>query len=83
MAFHDDYLLDETGWQILRELQNNARLSFHELGRRVGLSSPAVAERVRKLEDAGIIIGYEARVAPLKVGLPLLAFIRITNSSST
>lgn len=62
MAWKDEYLLDETGWSILRELQMDARLSFPEPGRRVGLSAPAVAERVRKLEDAGIITGYGARV---------------------
>ncbi|GHO47071.1 Lrp/AsnC family transcriptional regulator [Ktedonospora formicarum] len=78
MAFHDDGLLDEIGWNILRELQQEARLSFHELGRRVGLSAPAVAERVRKMEDAGIILGYGAKVNPQKVGLPITAVIRIT-----
>ena len=60
MTFKDDYSLDETGWSILSELQKDARLSFPELGRRVGLSAPAVAERVRKLEDAGVITGYGA-----------------------
>jgi Lrp/AsnC family leucine-responsive transcriptional regulator len=78
MTFHDDALLDEIGWSILRELQQEARLSFHELGRRVGLSAPAAAERVRKLEDAGIILGYGAKVNPQKVGLPITAVIRMT-----
>jgi Lrp/AsnC family leucine-responsive transcriptional regulator len=68
-------LLDRTGLQILRALQENARLSFSELGRRVALSSPAVAERVRKMEETGIISGYHARVEPEKVGLPIWAFI--------
>jgi Lrp/AsnC family leucine-responsive transcriptional regulator len=68
-------LLDRTGLQILRALQENARLSFSELGRRVALSSPAVAERVRKMEETGIISGYHARVEPEKVGLPIMAFI--------
>ena len=68
MTFKDDRLLDETAWSILRELQRDGRLSFPELGRRVGLSTPAVAERVRRLEDAGVIIGYGARVDPAKVG---------------
>ena len=80
MTFKDDYLLDETGWKILQELQRDARLSFPELGRRVGLSSPAVAERVRKLEDAGVITGYGARIDPVKVGLSLMAFVRITTT---
>jgi Lrp/AsnC family leucine-responsive transcriptional regulator len=73
----NDKLLDATGWQILRELEANARLSFAELGRRVGLSLPAVAERVRKMEDAGIITGYRAQVDPARVGLPIRAFVRI------
>ena len=78
MTFQPEYLLDETGWRILQELQRDARLSFHELGRRVGLSSPAAAERVRKLEDAGIITGYGAKIDAAKVGLPIMAIIRLT-----
>jgi Lrp/AsnC family leucine-responsive transcriptional regulator len=53
---------DATDWQLLALLQADARLSFSELGRRVNLSTPAVAERVRKLEDAGIIRGYHAEI---------------------
>lgn len=70
-------LLDDVGWQILQALQEDARLSFAELGRRVGLSLPAVAERVRRLEEAGIITGYHAHVNLSKVNLPIVAFIRI------
>src|SRR5690242_15330282 len=70
--------LDLTSREILRQLQENARLSYHELGRRVGLSAPAVAERVRKLEEAGIITGYHARVDPVRIGFPILAFIHTT-----
>lgn len=83
MTFKDDRLLDETGWSILRELQRDARLSFPELGRRVGLSTPAVVERVRKLEDVGVITGYGARVDAAKVGLPMMAFVRITTTPQT
>ena len=83
MTFKDDYSLDETGWSILSELQKDARLSFPELGRRVGLSSPAVAERVRKLEDAGVITGYGARIDRAKVGLPMMAFVHITTTPMT
>lgn len=72
-----NHLLDAIGWRILAELQENARLSFAELGRRVGLSTPAAAERVRRLEDGGIITGYRAEVDPAKVGSPLLAFVRV------
>jgi Lrp/AsnC family leucine-responsive transcriptional regulator len=75
MDFGIERLLDRTGLNILRALQKNARLSFSELGRQVALSSPAVAERVRKMEAAGIISGYHARVEPEKVGLPIMAFI--------
>ena len=53
---------DASDWQLLTLLQADARLSFSELGRRVNLSTPAVAERVRKLEDAGIIRGYHAEI---------------------
>src|SRR5690349_4143193 len=77
MAFHSESSLDSTDWKILRELQQDARLSYNELGRRVALSAPAAAERVRKLEDRGIITGYTAQVDPAQVGLPLLAFIQL------
>lgn len=77
MALDSEKLLDEVGWHILRELQENARLSFAELGRRVGLSIPAVTERVRRMEDAGIITGYHAQIDPEKIGLPITAFIRM------
>ena len=80
MALEIERLLDETGWHILEALQENARLSFSELGQRVGLSSPAVAERVRRMEDAGIITGYRAEVNTAKIGYPITAIIRISNS---
>ena len=69
--------LDALDWSILRELQENARLSYAEIGRRVGLSAPAATERVRRLEESGVIAGYSARVRPERVGLPVSAFIRI------
>ena len=71
-------LLDDLGWKLLVALQENARLSFAELGRRVGLSTPAVAQRVRRMEDEGIIRAYRADVSPEKVGLPITAFIRMS-----
>ncbi len=77
MTLDPEKLLDDTGWQILRILQENARLSFAEVGRRVGLSLPAVSERVRRLEEAGIIRGYRAEVDPAKIGLPLTVFVRL------
>lgn len=80
MALEKERPLDETGWHILEALQENARLSFSELGQRVGLSSPAVAERVRRMEDAGIITGYRAEVNTAKIGYPITAIIRVSNS---
>lgn len=78
ITFDTEKLMDATGWQILQALQEDARVSFTELGRRVGLSAPAVAERVRRLEEAGVISGYHAQVNPEKIGLPLSAIIRIS-----
>jgi Lrp/AsnC family transcriptional regulator, leucine-responsive regulatory protein len=69
--------LDQIGWHILRELQENARIPFAELGRRVGLSTPAVAERVRNMEDSGIIRGYRTEVDPGACGFNVLAYIRV------
>lgn len=77
MTFQMERSLDETDWLVLRELQADGRLSYHELGRRIGLSAPAVAERVRRLEDAGVITGYEAHVDPARAGLPVAAFIQM------
>ncbi len=73
-------LLDAVGWQILRELQADARLSYAELGRRVGLSSPAVMERVKKLEEAGIIRGYSVDLDLSRLGLPIMAYVRVANA---
>ena len=72
-----EHLLDDIGWKILGELQQNARVHFAELGRIVGLSTPAVTERVHKMEEAGIIIGYRTHLDPAKVGLAILAFVHV------
>jgi Lrp/AsnC family transcriptional regulator, leucine-responsive regulatory protein len=72
-----EHLLDDIGWKILIELQQNARMPFAELGRIVGLSTPAVTERVHKMEEAGIIVGYRAHIDPAKVGLAILAFVNV------
>lgn len=79
MTLEIEKLLDETGWRLLEQLQQNARLSYTELGQRVGLSLPAVAERIRRMEEAGIITGYHAEVNIAKVGLPVVAIIRLEN----
>lgn len=73
-------MLDDIDRNILKELQQDARTSYAELGRRVGLTTPAVIERVRKLEDAGIILGYRAEIDTSKVGLPITAFVRMSIS---
>ncbi len=79
MALQSERLLvlDSTDWKILRELQQDARLSSTELGKRVGLSAPATAERIRKLEAAGVITGYSVHLDPAKLGMPLLALIHL------
>lgn len=69
--------LDDIDWQILAELQADGRLSFNELARRVYLSGPAVAERVRRLEREQIITGYGARVNAQRAGQPLVVFIEM------
>jgi Lrp/AsnC family leucine-responsive transcriptional regulator len=72
-----DLALDDANRRLLAELQADARLSFAELGRRVGLSSPAVAERVGRLEETGVIKGYRAEIDPRAVGFTLGVVIRI------
>lgn len=72
------YKLDEVAWKILECLQQNARVSLAELGRKVGLSTPAVAERVRRLEDAGVITGYHAMVNTAKIGVPIRVLVHLT-----
>jgi Lrp/AsnC family transcriptional regulator, leucine-responsive regulatory protein len=69
--------LDKKDRLILQALQDDARQSLASLGKRIGLSQPAMSERVRKLEDAGVIEGYGARVNPRSLGLSLQAMIRI------
>lgn len=70
-------LTDATNLRLLHELQGDARLSLAELGRRVGLSSPAVADRLKRLEDEGVITAYRADVNPRALGYSLGVIIRI------
>ena len=69
--------LDKIGWDILETLQQDARLSFAEIGRRVGLSAPAVAERVQKMEDEGLILGYRAVGDTAKLGRSVQAIMHL------
>src|SRR5436309_8148868 len=77
MTFEAQVALHATDWRLLELLQEDARLSFAELGRRVSLSPPAVAERVRRLEEVGVLTGYHAEVDVAKLGFPMQAVVRI------
>jgi Lrp/AsnC family transcriptional regulator, leucine-responsive regulatory protein len=70
-------LLDATDISILEALQEDGRIGISELGRRVGLSQPATSERVKRLEERGIILGYTAVVDPDALGLGMTAIIRV------
>jgi Lrp/AsnC family leucine-responsive transcriptional regulator len=72
-----EHLLDATNRSILQELQANARISVAELARRVHLSAPSAAERVQRLEQAGVITGYLANVNPRAIGFPIQAIVRV------
>lgn len=69
--------LDHIDWQLLEALQADGRASYADLGRLVALSPSAVTERVRRLEEAGVITGYAAEVDPDKLGLTITAFVRL------
>ena len=70
-------LLDAVNRQLLGELEADARATAAELGRRVGMSAPAVRERLTRLEQAGVIRGYRLDVDPAAIGLPVAAWVRI------
>lgn len=85
MKFRDEmYELDEIDRRILETLQDDAKVSLNRLGERVGLSAPSVMERVRKMEQAGIITGYHATLDARAVGLDVAAFIgvRVVNPTA-
>lgn len=69
-------MLDPINWKIIHLLQQNARMSFAELGKAVHLSAPAVAERVKKLEEQGVLQGYSVRLNLDKLGYPIIAQIQ-------
>lgn len=70
-------LLDAVNLRLLAELCGSSRLSMSELARRVGMSAPAVTERVQRLESAGVIAGYRVDLDPAALGLPVTALVRI------
>lgn len=73
--------LDPVNRQLLRELAADPRIAMSALARRVGMSAPAVAERVQRLQRAGVITGYRVDISPAALGLPVTAFVRIRPSA--
>jgi Lrp/AsnC family leucine-responsive transcriptional regulator len=70
-------LLDQVNVRLLHELQADPRITMSALARQVGMSAPAVTERVQRLEQAGVITGYTLRVDPTALGYPVAVFVRI------
>jgi len=69
--------MDELNWRILEVLQQSGRASYAEIGRVVGLTAPAVTERIQKMEDMGIITGYKAVIDPEKLGITIRTIIQL------
>jgi Lrp/AsnC family leucine-responsive transcriptional regulator len=78
MTAESSVLLDEIGRNLLRVLQEDGRLSFAEIARRIGLSPAATAERLRRLEEVGVIKGYRVELDREALGLPILAIVRMS-----
>jgi Lrp/AsnC family leucine-responsive transcriptional regulator len=74
---YENDALDETDARILSALIDNARISLADLARKIGLSSPSISERIKRLEEAGVIGGYTVKINPEALGLPLSAWLRI------
>ena len=72
-----DLLLDERNVKLLRLLRDDPRMGISEMARRVGMSAPAVRERVQRLEEAGVIRGYRLEIEPRALGYPICAFVRV------
>ena len=77
MAYEPQFALDDADVAILKELQLDARISYSELARRIARSTPTVIERIRKLEDAGIILGSSVRLNLSKLGFGVTALIEV------
>lgn len=73
--------LDDLSWRLLDALQEDGRMSYAEIGRKLGLSPPAVAERMRRLEDLGVVTGYRPVIDRARLGRPITAFIRLRTPS--
>jgi Lrp/AsnC family leucine-responsive transcriptional regulator len=69
--------LDAVNLRLLAELHENPRLPISELARRVGMSAPAVSERIQRLESTGVIVGYRMEVDPVALGMPVTALVRV------
>src|SRR4051794_14178385 len=69
--------LDETNRLLLRELHADPRITMSALARKVGMSAPAVTERVQRLQRSGVITGFAMNVDPAALGLPVTAFVRV------
>jgi Lrp/AsnC family transcriptional regulator, leucine-responsive regulatory protein len=80
LGLNDDQPLDAVNRQLLRELHADPRISMSALARRVGMSSPAVTERVQRLREIGVITGFAMNVDPGALGLPVTAFVRVRPS---
>jgi Lrp/AsnC family leucine-responsive transcriptional regulator len=78
MTIESTPYLDEYGRNLLQALQEDSRLSYADLGRRVGLSPSATAERMRRMEEDGVIRAYTIEIDREALGLPILAYIRMT-----
>jgi Lrp/AsnC family transcriptional regulator, leucine-responsive regulatory protein len=72
-----EFTPDRIDWRLLAELQRDGRASYADLARTVAMSSSAVAERIRRLEEAGVITGYRATIDPERVGLTVMALVRL------
>src|SRR5206468_8827013 len=75
--------LDPTDVAIIEAMQEDGRIAISELGRRVGLSQPATSEKVKRLEERGIITGYTAKINPAALGLRMMAVIRLRTTPRT
>jgi Lrp/AsnC family leucine-responsive transcriptional regulator len=77
LGIRPERLLDPVNLRVLRELVADPRLSIAALARRIGMSAPAVAERVQRLQASGVIAGYRLDLDPRALGLPVAAYIRV------